>query len=120
MYKNEKKNSRDFGIDEYYFTLNSPFFAEKRVNWLETFTVYSTSLREALKLEKNDKYFICLFSLITNNGASVIALVKLRGTKVCYEVQFWKKLLATTFSPMHEEYFCEILIWSVDKYLFYE
>ena len=50
----------NFGIDEYYYTLNSPFVAEKRVKWFETFTVYSISIREAFKLEKNDKYSISL------------------------------------------------------------
>ena len=116
IYKNEKKIAGNFEIDEYYFTLNSPFLTAKWVKTFQTFTVYSTSIRKALKLEN----IYLLFYLITNDGASVIALVKFGRKKLCYEVQFWKNFSRQFFSPIHGEYFYKILIRSVNKYSFYE
>ena len=40
----KKKITVNFGIDKYYFTLNSPFLAKKRVKWFKSFTVYSIIL----------------------------------------------------------------------------
>ena len=45
-----KKITGNFGIDKCYFKYNSPFLAAKRVKLFKTLTVYSTSIRELLKL----------------------------------------------------------------------
>ena len=116
----KKKITRNFGIDKCYFKYNSSFLAEKRVKWFETSTVYSSSLREALKLKKNDKYFICLF-IFNNKWWSVgYRADQTSMEKSMLRSSILKKLPVTTFFPMHGEYFCKIVIRSVDKYLFYE
>ena len=84
----KKKITGNFEIDKCYFKYNSPFLTEKRVERFKTSTVYSTSIREALKLKEKINILFVYSYLITNSGASVIALIKLRWKKVCYEVQF--------------------------------
>ena len=84
----EKTITRNFGIDKCYFKYNSTFLSEKLVKWFETSTVYSTSIREALKLKKTINISFVYSYLITNGRASVIARIELWRKKVCYEVQF--------------------------------
>ena len=93
----QTKITENFGNDKCYFKLNSPFLAEKCVKWFETFTVYSTSIREALKLEKNDKYSICL-CIFNKKWRSVgIRAGQTSTDKSLLRSSILKKLLATTF-----------------------
>ena len=48
----KRKITGNCGIDKFYFKYNSPFLAEKQVKGFKTLTVYSTNIREALKLKK--------------------------------------------------------------------
>ena len=93
------KNTGNFGIDKCYFKYNSPFLAEERVKRFETLTVYSTSIREALKLKKNNKYFICLF-IFHNKWRSVGNLADQTSMeKSMLRSSILKKLPVTTFFP---------------------
>ena len=65
---------------------------------ISNFTVYLTSIREALKLKKTINIPFVHSYLVTNGGASVIALVKLVGKKYALKFNF-EKTSRDQFSP---------------------
>ena len=84
----KKKITGNFGIDKCYFKYNSPFLVEKRVKLFNTLAVYSTSIREALKLKKTINILFVYSYLITNDGASIIAQTKFDGKKYATKFNF--------------------------------
>ena len=100
-----------------FFSRKHSFRSEeaKKVKWFRTFTVYSTSIREALKLKKNDTYSICSF-IFNNKWRSVGNRTGQTSTEESMlQSSITKNFLRQVFSPIHGEYFCKIFIRSVDK-----
>ena len=111
----------NFRIDEWYFKLNLPFLAEKWVKCFSISTVYSTSIRKALKLEENHTYSIRLF-IFNNQWRSVGNRAGQNSMDKCMlrSSVLKKNFSRQLFSQMHGEYFRKILIRSVDKYLLFD
>ena len=96
----KKKCTENFRIHKCYFKLNSSILAEKTGKVIFNFySIFNHHTRNPQTEKKTINVpFIHSYS-ITNGGALVIALVKLRRKKVCSDVQFSEKILATNFFP---------------------
>ena len=118
IFKNKKKLREISELINFILNSTRRFLLKNGGNDLKFLQYIQPAYAKLSSWKKTIKIPFVYSHLITNDGGSVIALVNFRRTKVYYQVQFWKNFSRQLFYPMHGEYFCEILIRSVDKYLF--